>query len=91
MVVGVFIGQVRLFGCIPCRVHTGSAIQGIDFEPGIVGDDDFSRRIAAVLFGLLAGVLLKCGAVFHNGRQGREVRDSSDLNGMRPSSSGKVP
>jgi len=54
IIIGVGIGLVRLVGCVAGGMNTGSAMEGVNFKAGIVGDDDLSGQGQAVLLGSLA-------------------------------------
>ena len=64
VVVGVVVGLVGFVGGIAGGVDSGGAGEGVDFEAGVVGQDDFSGDGTAVLFGFLAGVGFEGFAVF---------------------------
>ena len=50
--------------CVAGGVDAGRAMKGIDFEAGVVGDDDCAGRMAGVIDGLQTGVSLEGGLVF---------------------------
>src|SRR6266849_2653754 len=90
LVVGVVPHQVRLVGGVTRGMHSRSAGQRIYFQPGIVGQDDFSRSIQTISLDLLAGIGLEGKAVFDHRRKGSEVRKRLDLDPQRGGGSGKV-
>src|SRR5581483_4933505 len=79
-VVGVAVRQMRFVGSISGRMHAGSTAESIDFETGIVRQDEFSWRVAAVTLGFFARIRLESFSVFYDRGQGREVGEGSDLN-----------
>ena len=42
----------------------GCSVEGVDFEAGVVGDDDFAGGVAGVVDGLVAGIAFEGGLVF---------------------------
>ena len=46
----------------------GCSVEGVDFEAGVVGDDDFAGGVVGVVDGLEAGVAFEGGFVFGVGR-----------------------
>ena len=45
----------------------GGSVEGVDFEAGVVGDDDFAGGVAGVVDGFVAGVAFEGGFVFVGG------------------------
>ena len=83
LVVGVISDQVRLVGGITGRVDAGSAAQRIHFEAGVVGENDFSWGISAVVFGFLAGIGFEGETVLDGGGNGSEIRQRLDRDSQR--------
>ena len=46
----------------------GCSVEGVDFEAGVVGDDDLAGCVAGVVDGFEAGVAFEGGFVFGGGR-----------------------
>src|SRR6266849_2639020 len=95
IVIRVCPGFVRLLiqqvgSCIAGGMHTGGSVQRINLESGIVGDDEFSRDVAAAGFRLLPGVFFEGETVLDHSGQGREVGDRGDLDSMRRGGAGKI-
>ena len=45
----------------------GGSVEGVDFEAGVVGDDDFAGGVVGVVDGFEAGVAFEGGLVFGGG------------------------
>ncbi len=83
-VIGVRIGLVGLLilqggSRVASGVHAGSAVQRVDLQAGVVGDNDFSRNVSAVGLGLLSSIGLESKTILNNGGQGSEVRNAGDF------------
>ena len=80
-------GAPRELRRITRRVNSGRAAERVNLQARIVGDYDFAGSSAAVVLGLLAGIGLKCPAIFDYRRQGREGRQRAyfDLELLRRS------
>ena len=90
LVVGVVSYEVRLVGRITGGVHAGSAAQAIDFQAGVVSENDFSRGICAVVFGFLASIGFEGETVLDSCGNGLEIGERFDRDSQRSSGSGKV-
>jgi len=89
-VVGVGFGGVRFVSGVARGMDAGRALQSVDFEAGIVGDDELARNGTTVGLSFLAGILLEGGAVFDNQGQGGEIRDRCNADAVRLGGSGKI-
>jgi hypothetical protein len=72
-------------------MHARRPVQRIYFQPGIVGNHDFSRRVQAIFLSLLARVIFECDSVFNHSRQGSEAGNAPNFNSAPGSRSRKVP
>ena len=50
------------------RTDAGCSVEGVDFEAGVVGDDDLAGCVTGVIDGLEAGIAFEGGLVFSWGR-----------------------
>src|SRR5579863_1677854 len=91
LVISVVVLQVWSFCRIARGMHARRSAEGIDFQSGIVGQNDFSGNIAAVPRCLFSRVFFKRDAVLDDRRQGSEVREGVDLNSDARSGPGEIP
>ena len=89
-IIRIGIRKMWLLGRIACGVHSRSAMQCVDLQPGVIGDDDLARNIAAVFLRFLAGVLCERLAVLDRERQRREVWDSGNLDSVHRCRAGEI-
>src|SRR5260370_1789785 len=68
---GVLVGWLGGFGWVEVVVvgeaggaDAGGSVEGVDFEAGVVGDDDRAGGVAGVVDGFVAGVAFEGGFVF---------------------------
>src|SRR5436309_12233 len=64
-------------------MHAGSAIQRVHSQAGIIGQDQLSGRIAAVMLCLDAGILLKSVSIFYGQRNTFESRQRGHSDAQR--------
>ncbi len=59
-------GEVHIVG-VAGGADAGCSVESVDFEAGVVGDDDLAGRVVGVVDGLEAGVACEGGFVFRGG------------------------
>jgi len=91
IIIRVGVGEVRLVGGIACGVHTGGAIERVNFKAGLVGEHNLSGRVDAVLLGFFPGIGFKRLTVLDRSGQGRKVWKRCDFDSVMAGSSGEVP
>src|SRR5216684_2092693 len=89
-VVGVAVGEVRFLRGIAGGTHSGRATQRVNLQAGIVGNDNLSRRVAAVGLGLFSGIGFEGCAIFDHSRQRRKIRNRPRFNSMARRRTGEV-
>src|SRR5579864_1576620 len=90
LVIRVFVGEVRLVGCVARGMHAWGAVECIHFKSGVVSHYDLSRRMPAVFFRFFACVVFEGEAIFDHGGQGSEVGNTGNFNSVRCGSSREV-
>jgi len=90
LIISIVLDQVGSVGGVARGVNAGSASERVDFESGIVGKNNFTWKIVAVILGFLAGVGFESEAVFDYGGKGREVGKASNVDSASPRGTGKV-
>ncbi len=64
--------KLLVFG-VAGGADAGGSVEGVDFEAGVVGDDDLVGGVVGVVDGLEAGVAFEGGFVFGGGGDFFEV------------------
>ena len=59
-------GEVLVVG-VAGGADAGGSVEGVDFEAGVVGDDDLAGGVVGVVDGFEAGVAFEGGFVFGGG------------------------
>ena len=74
----------------PGGAHSGSAGEGVDFEAGVVGDDEIAGCELGVVDGLERCVLCKGEAGFFRGGDGPEVGERLNVEGVGPGGGAEI-
>ena len=84
--IGVVVGIRRVdeagVGCESGRTDSGRAVQGVYFETGVIGEDEFARRKLGVVDGLDGGVRGERVAVLFGSFDVRQTRQGFETDGV---------
>src|SRR5438552_3454861 len=78
--VGSVFRGVHFVGSVARRAHSGRAAQRVNFQAGIIGNDQLTFGILAVVLGFLLRVGLEGGPVLNHRGQGAESGERSNFN-----------
>lgn len=76
---GDVVGVGGVFAGVAGGMHAGGAAEGVDFEAGVVGDDEAARQKTGGGEGFQCGVFLEGAAGFVDGRLVREGGEVGDF------------
>ncbi len=70
---------MRRVGRVTRRMHPRSATQRIHFQPGVIRQNNFAGRVAAILLGFFTCIRCEGRTVFDDWPQAGKIRDFRDF------------